>query len=113
MAKLVLVNHWSRGIGNNKPPLGLCYLAAYLKKYLRFHDISIVNTGEDTFEKISAQKPEIVGFTNYTAGCHDLFQLIDQVKKEMVCTTIIGGPHITSLPHQLPESVDIGVIGDL
>ncbi len=112
MAKLVLVNHWSPGIGNNKPPLGLCYLAAYLKKYLTFDDISIINTGDETFEKIKAQEPDVVGFTNYTAGCYDLFQLIEKVKTELNCITLIGGPHITSLPHQLPEFVDVGVVGE-
>ena len=112
MAQLVLVNIWSEGIGNNKPPLGLGYLAAYLKKYLDFHDITIVNTGERVFEKIIAEGPEVVGFTAYSAGYFDVVELMERVKKELGLPTIIGGPHVTCLPHKLSEFADIGVIGE-
>ncbi len=112
MAKLVLVNHWSEGIGNNKLPLGLGYLAAYLKKYLDFHDLAIVNTGDQTFEKIAAQHPEIVGFTAYTAGYYDVVALLKRVKQELGVSTLIGGPHVTCLPEQLPLEADIGVVGE-
>jgi len=112
MATLVLVNHWSEGIGNNKLPLGLGYLTAYLKKYLDFDDVTIVNTGDHTFEKIAREKPAIVGFTAYTAGYYDVVQLLERVKKELSAITLVGGPHITCLPHQLSRWADIGVIGE-
>lgn len=112
MAQLVLVNVWSAGIGNNKPPLGLGYLAAYLKKYLDFHDIAIINTGERIFEKISAEKSAVVGFTAYTAGYFDVLELMARVKNELGLPTIIGGPHVTCLPHKLSEFADVGVIGE-
>lgn len=112
MAKLVLVNHWSRGIGNDKLPLGLGYLASYLKEYLGFDDIAIVNTGERTLEKIIELQPEIVGFTAYTAGYYDVLQLMDQVKKQMRVIVLAGGPHITCLPQKLSQSTDIGFIGE-
>ena len=112
MAKLVLVNHWSKGIGNDKPPLGLGYLAAYLKKYLNFHDIAIVNTGDQTLQKIIDHQPEIVGFTAYTAGYYDVRQLMEQVKQYLPVTVLAGGPHITCLPHQLSKFTDIGFIGE-
>lgn len=112
MAKLVLVNHWSEGIGNNKPPLGLGYLASYLKKYLNFHDIAIVNTGDQTLQKIIDQQPEIVGFTAYTAGYYDFLQLMQQVKQRLPVTVLAGGPHITCLAHKLSTFTDIGFIGE-
>lgn len=112
MKKLVLVNHWSAGIGNNKPPLGLGYLSAYLKKYLDFHDIAIVNTGKLTLEKILEHQPEIVGFTVYTAGYYDVLRLMKQLRQEVPVTILAGGPHITCLPHRLPPEVDIGFIGE-
>jgi len=112
MAKLVLVNHWSKGIGNNKPPLGLGYLASYLKKYLDFHDVAIVNTGDQTLQKIINHQPEMVGFTAYTAGYYDVLQLMEQVKQKLQVTVLAGGPHITCLPHQLSEFTDIGFIGE-
>ncbi|HEX9975456.1 MAG TPA: cobalamin-dependent protein, partial [bacterium] len=112
MAKLVLVNHWSPGIGNDKLPLGLGYLASYLKKYLNFDDIAIVNTGERTLEKIIAHQPEIVGFTAYTAGYYDVLQLMEQVKNKLQVIVLAGGPHITCLPHKLSRFTDVGFIGE-
>jgi len=112
MARLVLVNYWSEGIGNNKLPLGLGYLAAYVKKYSDFHDIKIINTGENIFEKISVEQPEIVGFTAYTAGYYDVVNLLKQVKNKLGVKTLIGGPHVTCLPQQMPRAADIGVIGE-
>jgi len=112
MAKLVLVNHWSSGIGNDKPPLGLGYLASYLKKYIDFHDIAIVNTGEQTLNKIIEHQPEIVGFTAYTAGYSDVLQIMEQVKQKIPAIVLVGGPHITCLPHKLPKYADIGFIGE-
>ncbi|MCU0645357.1 MAG: B12-binding domain-containing radical SAM protein [bacterium] len=112
MAKLVLVNHWSPGIGNDKLPLGLGYLASYLKKYLDFDDIAIVNTGERTLEKIIAHQPDIVGFTAYTAGYYDVLQLMEQVKSQTSAIILAGGPHITCLPHKLSRFTDIGIIGE-
>jgi len=112
MAQLVLVNHWVPGIGNNKPTLGLCYLSSYLKKYLKYYDISIVNTGDNTFDKIKNENPDIVGFTAYTAGYFEVTELLKRVKQELNVHTLIGGPHITCLPDQLPEDADIGFIGE-
>lgn len=112
MAKLVLVNHWSRGIGNDKLPLGLGYLASYLKEYLDFDDIAIVNTGERTLEKIIELQPEIVGFTAYTAGYYDVLQLMEQVKKKLPVIMLAGGPHITCMPQKLSRFTDIGFIGE-
>ncbi|MBN1348761.1 B12-binding domain-containing radical SAM protein [candidate division KSB1 bacterium] len=112
MAKLVLVNVWSEGIGNNKPPLGLGYLAAYLKTYLDFHDIAVVNTGDRILEKISAEKPSLVGFTAYTAGYYDAAALMKSIKTALNLSILIGGPHITCLPQELSDYADIGVIGE-
>lgn len=112
MASLVLVNHWVPGIGNNKPPLGLCYLSSYLKHYLKYDDVLIINTGDNTFEKIRDAHPDIVGFTAYTAGYYEVNELVKRVKQELDVHTLVGGPHITCLPQQLPEHADIGVIGE-
>lgn len=112
MATLVLVNHWTLGINNTKPPLGLAYLASYLKKYLDFDDVAIVNTGDDTFEKIRAESPEIVGFTSYSVNYYEVERLMRRVKDELGAVVLLGGPHISSLPTRLSPYADIGVIGE-
>ena len=61
---------------------------------------------------VAAEKPEIVGFTAYTAGFQDVVELLNRIKKELECITLIGGPHVSCLPLQIPASADIGVIGE-
>ena len=112
MAGLILVNPWVEGISNNKPPLGLGYLVAYLKEYLGYSDISVLNTGDRVFERIEAQQPEIVGFTAYSANFPEVLELAARVKREMGVPVLLGGPHITAIPESLPEFVDVGVIGE-
>jgi radical SAM superfamily enzyme YgiQ (UPF0313 family) len=112
VAKLVLVNHWSPGVGNNKPPLGLGYLASYLKKVLGFHDVAVVNTGDHTLEKILEYRPELVGFTVYTAGFVDVMELVRRLKNRTGIPVLAGGPHITCLPRMLPREVDVGCVGE-
>ncbi len=112
MATLVLVNQWVEGISNNKPPLGLGYLASYLSKYAGFDDVAVVNTGTKVFEKIRAHNPTIVGFTAYSANYSQVVSLMRRVKDELRVTTLIGGPHITCLPQHLERSADVGVVGE-
>jgi len=112
MAQLVLVNQWVEGISNTKPPLGLGYLAAYLKSYLDFDNIAVVNSGTRVFERIRDLEPEIVGFTAYSANYPEVLTLMSRVKKELDVITLIGGPHITALPESLNQNADIGIIGE-
>ncbi|MDZ7294029.1 MAG: B12-binding domain-containing radical SAM protein [candidate division KSB1 bacterium] len=112
MSCLVLVNQWVEGISNNKPPLGLGYLVAYLKRYLDFDDVEVVNTGKGVFERICDANPRIVGFTAYSANYAAVLGLARQVKKELGVITLLGGPHITALPQSLDTCVDVGVLGE-
>ncbi|MBC7186541.1 MAG: B12-binding domain-containing radical SAM protein [Calditrichaeota bacterium] len=112
MARLVLVNQWVEGISNNKPPLGLGYLVSYLKRYLGFGDVEVVNTGAGVFEQIRAARPEVVGFTAYSANYASVVRLVRRVKQELGVVTLMGGPHLTALPQSLDPCVDVGVIGE-
>lgn len=112
MAGLVLVNPWIEGLSNNKPPLGLGYLVAYLKDRLGYRDVHVINTGARALEEIEALRPEIVGFTAYSANFPDVLRLSERVKRELDVPVLLGGPHITALPESLPHWVDVGVIGE-
>ena len=112
MARLVLVNQWVEGISNNKPPLGLGYLVSYLKRYLDFDDVVVVNTGGGVLEQIRAARPEVVGFTAYSANYASVLRLVRRVKEELGVLTLMGGPHLTALPQNLDPSVDVGVVGE-
>ncbi len=100
------------------PPLGLCYLSAYLKK----HQVSVIvalveipagNSAEAAAKKILSHAPDVVGLTTYTVGFTEIVELCTLLKSKSPKTLIVlGGPHITSLPDSLPSSADIGVLGE-
>jgi len=112
VAGLVLVNPWIEGVSNNKPPLGLGYLAAYLREGLGYTDVRVVNTGRHVRERIAELHPEIVGFTAYSANFPEVLALSHWVKEELAVPVLLGGPHITAMPESLPRWVDAGVIGE-
>ena len=110
--KIILVNCWTRGIDNIKPPLGLGYLISYLKKILGFENLKIIDSGRGLFEKISKENPSLVGFTSYTVNYLQVTSLMRQIKEKLGVPVIIGGPHISSLPRRLSPFADVGVIGE-
>ena len=108
MNKLVLVNTWKMIY----PPLGLGYIASYLHKYFNHINIEIIDSSNNLEKKIIAAKPDILGFTATTPSYPDVIDVIKKVKESLNVPILLGGSHITSLPHKLSEYVDIGVIGE-
>lgn len=94
------------------PPLGLGYIAAYLKKYSHFDDIEIIEAEIDVVSKILKSKPDIVGFTSVTPTYQQVSEISREVKEKLKVPTIIGGPHITAIPYTLSHDFDVGVYGE-
>lgn len=98
------------------PPLGLCFLSAALKTK-GYHNISLVDrlyeNNKGAARAILRAKPDIVGISTYSAGIHDIIEVSKLLKKYTPATPIIwGGPHITSLPGNLPSCADIGIVSE-
>jgi anaerobic magnesium-protoporphyrin IX monomethyl ester cyclase len=93
------------------PPLGLGYIASYLREYLNFDSIAIVDKEDDLFKTIKKHKPEIVGISSVTNKFNRAVKLSDRIKEELQIPVILGGCHITSAPYSLPKSA-IGVMGE-
>jgi len=100
------------------PPIGLCYLSSYLKSEFQDVETALVELvfgqdRDDAIGKILDTAPDIVGFTTYTVGFHEVQQFCHMLRKAAPRLTILlGGPHITSLPLSLPDTADVGVIGE-
>lgn len=98
------------------PHLGLGYLASYLRKYLKYDDVFIEEATSQTLygqlKLIKDYKPDIVGFTCVTRDHNHISDLAKMVKEELGIPIIIGGHHISPIPHTLPEHIDIAVIGE-
>lgn len=100
------------------PPIGFCYLSAYLKQYVPDVLTSLVEfvpgeSRERNIGHILASAPDIVAITTYTVGFHEVIDYCSALRRQAPGLKILlGGPHITSLPQTLPESADAGVLGE-
>lgn len=94
------------------PSLGVAYLASYLRKYLDFENIEIFSYIPEDFSRIKESSPDIVGISAMSPQISAAVELSQKVKEELGIPIIIGGHHISNLPRSLPQTCDIGVIGE-
>jgi len=95
------------------PPLGLAYIASYLRKYNSFNDTIIIDKVPNKLKAILQARPSIVGISSVTDGMKDAIKLAKEIKETFGDVPIIlGGHHIGLAPDNLPEPFDIGVIGE-
>jgi len=107
--KLALVNIMGK---EADPPLGLAYIASYIREYSGFKNTIILDRG-DIIKKLKKEKPDLVGFSSITYLFPSINQLAKKVKQILDIPVIVGGQHISSLPIHLASSVfDLGVIGE-
>ncbi len=94
------------------PPLGLAYLSAYIKKYSKFKDIAIIDK-EDIIKAVKKGNFDMVGISSTTTDFKKANQCAKLLRAFFNGPLIIGGVHITIMPHHLKESsFDIGVMGE-
>ncbi|MDP3732699.1 MAG: radical SAM protein [Candidatus Omnitrophota bacterium] len=106
--------------GNVMPPLGLCYLAAICReKGLKTEIIDAPAESLDaiqTKERILKKNTRFVGITATTLSILNASRLAESIKNEdRDIVTIIGGPHISSVPESTLakySDFDFGVIGE-
>jgi len=94
------------------PPLGLLYIAAYLRAHSS-HEVEVLDAvaeqiGYDKFASIISQKrPDVVGITAMTFTLIDVLKTIKIVKDvSKDIKVVLGGPHATIYPLEtikLPE----------
>ncbi len=90
-------------------PLGIGYLAAYLKKEQKDIIVVIAENHKDVIK----EKPDILAVSSLSLTIYDAIELSKKIKSLFPNTiTILGGYHMTLLPHKLPKTFDIGVIGE-
>jgi len=87
---------------------GLAYVASYLEKKLGYTDFFL----EMDPQKMIAEKPDIIGISTITENYGKAIEFSQVVKEKLRVPVMIGGVHITSLPHTLPESIDVGIISE-
>lgn len=116
--KILLIQPYSRFFATY-PPLGLMYLAAYIREK-RKDNIKILDMrtkrmeAKNIFTIISSFKPDVVGISGMSCefeGINEVARQIKAVSKDI--TVIVGGAHATTFPEMtLKEgSIDYAVIG--
>lgn len=84
------------------PPLGLGYIAAYLRRAGHSVEVCDLNnfgmTEESFLREAAAARPDLVGLATFTTNFMSARRLAAEVKRRVGCLTVMGGPHATALP---------------
>jgi len=99
------------------PPLGLAYLAAYLKKHN--HQVEILDANALDYQASDAayyalqQSPNIVGIFCNSFNLRQVTEIVNTLKCNKQMLTVLGGPHITDRPEALTViKADYAIRGD-
>lgn len=109
--KLALTNIQSEET-SGRPPLGVAYLASYVRKYSENTEVVIIDKEKDTLKKIISVHPDAVGISSVTTLFSDAKKLADRIKSCLDIPVFIGGSHISALPKTLPKNFDLGVVNE-
>lgn len=97
------------------PPLGLAYIASYLRENIKNVEIRILDgtTGIDPLQQIVQFQPDIVGITATTPQIPSAYELAAAIKQNLPHSTVVlGGPHVTVLPEEAVQYADFVVVGE-
>ena len=95
-------------LGNIFYPLGLGYLASYLRKHIPGIEVGIFRT----VDEIINFSPQIAGISSMSSNYGRAVFAAEKIKREVNCPVILGGSHISSIPETLPGDFTAGVIGE-
>jgi len=95
---------------SSDPPLGLAYIASYLKKHVDV-DVIIIDKERSLLKKVLDEKPDVVGISAMSTEFPTARSLAAKIKRQLEIPLLIGGHHITVMPSHLAE-FDIGVCGE-
>lgn len=107
-------------VGGNLPPLGIAYIASYLRD--AGFKVGIIDgpaydlTQEEILDKIKELKPRAIGFSAITSNFHRAIMLAEKVKELFPdILTLVGGHHASILPAEVLKEnscFDISVFGE-
>lgn len=95
------------------PPLGLAYLAAYIRK--RGFQVKILDqlNEKEILEQINKINPSVIGLPAVTQNYYYVKNLAKKIKKISNALLVLGGVHITTSPNSFENSgFDIAIRGE-
>lgn len=116
MPKILFVNPPSEACFSSwYPPLGIAYLSGYLKSKLpqwqtACADIAI---GQAPLKRMQQEKPDLVAFTCTTISYGATLKIAEKIRSVYPDVPfVLGGQHISALPHILPSIFQACVVGE-
>ena len=91
------------------PPLGLAYIASYLRR--KFRGIEMQISYDHVESTIKTFKPDLLCISSVTQN-YGLAKKYAQIGKKYCLPVVIGGSHISGLPATLGREIDIAVLGE-
>lgn len=98
------------------PPLGILYIAAYLKKHSS-HDVKILDlqmadkTETELNEYFLSEKPDVIGITAVSFLMIDIIKLVKSIRRILPQVVIVmGGPHVNIYPEETLNFLDVDFI---
>ncbi len=92
-------------IGGIVEPLGLAYIASFLREYRRYHEIKILDaiamrmSVSEVIDYILNTHVDVVGISTFTPAYPIVNKIVTKLKqKNPKIVTVIGGPHASALP---------------
>lgn len=105
--------------GYSEPQVGLASLAASVRSVLPEARVEIIDqcieniSYNELLDKLTRSQPAVVGFYSATLTMPQVGQVSRRIKDALPETLLVlGGPHISALPQDLPEAIDLGVLGE-
>ncbi|MDD3991593.1 MAG: radical SAM protein [Desulfobacteraceae bacterium] len=111
MPKLLLINpsNEHRGLGNIRstawPPLNLPYIAALTPSY---YHIEIIDENVTPFK---FKQADLVGVTAYTSSVNRAYQICKDYREHGI-PTVMGGIHVSMMPHEAMRYCSVVVTGE-
>lgn len=99
------------------PPLGIAYVAAYLRSRgvpVKIFDTTFRDSWGYVKRRISDEHPDILGIYSTTTMLRDAFKVADVAKEAGIPLVVLGGPHPSVSPEETlgHRSVDAVVVGE-
>ena len=90
------------------PSLCFAYLAAYARQQMP--EVRVI-VARDAQEAVAA-RPDLVGFSASSVNIQTAVRQASRIKTKLGVPLMLGGVHLSALPHRLPPPFDLGVIGE-
>jgi len=106
---LVNVIDISSNVESQAPPLGLAYLASFLRWKAPEIEVKIID--RNIRECTQQFQPNLVGLSTVSQNWGQAERLARYFKQNGA-VVVVGGHHVSALPHKLSPEMDIGIIGE-